>query len=214
MNNDEWIRMRSVLEQTSTISNIKKIAVWMALDCPNTPPSAYKQELVKAYSKHYSINTLIETGTYLGDMVAASIGSFAEIHSIELGEELHKNAIRRFRGVKNVKLHQGDSGEVLSSILRKLNKPAIFWLDAHYSEGITAKGQLNTPIIEEVQSILKHKIKNHLILIDDSRIFDGTDDYPTLDKLKKIYTNTLPGASFYNRHDIIRIQPNPDYIEI
>ena len=37
-----------------------------------------------------------------------------------------------------ISIIQGDSGKILNSITNKLKKPAIFWLDGHYSSGITA----------------------------------------------------------------------------
>jgi hypothetical protein len=213
MNEQEWMEIRGILE-TSKISNIKKVALWLALDCPVSPPSAYKQELIKTYQRHYGNTVLIETGTYLGDMVSAMADSFDEIHSVELSKDLHDKAKDRFRKNKNIKLYQGDSGEVLAKILSRLSKPAIFWLDAHYSAGITAKGKLNTPILEEVELILSHKIKNHVVLVDDSRMFTGEEDYPAVKDLRKKVVSVLPRVSFVDRHDVIRIQPDDSDIDI
>ena len=86
-----------------------------------------------------------------------------------------------------------------------MNEPCLFWLDGHYSEGITAKGQLNTPILAELNHILNHSIKDHVILIDDARCFNGLDDYPTIDELKKIIVDKKPALQFSVADDIIRI---------
>jgi hypothetical protein len=214
MDDTEWIEIRGRLEVAASLSNTKKIAVWFALDCPAPPLSAYKQELIKQYAKHYRISKLVETGTYLGDMVDATKDVFDDVYSIELSEDLYINARQRFKKYRSVHLFNGDSGEIITEILKKLKKPAIFWLDAHYSEGITAKGKLNTPIVEEVKKILDHKIKNHIILIDDSRIFNGTGDYPTIESLEKKFLKVLPRATFSDRHDIIRIQPDDSFVEV
>jgi hypothetical protein len=214
MEEQEWIKLRGEIEAANSISSIKKIAAWFAVDSPVPPPSAYKQELIKTYAKAYGVDTLVETGTYLGDMVQTTKAYFKEVHSIELGQELYQNAKDRFRSDKNVRLYQGDSGELLMGILKKLKRPAIFWLDAHYSEGITAKGKTNTPVVEEVEAILAHKVSGHVILIDDSRIFNGKDGYPTISYLEKKIHKALPKASFIDRHDIIRIQPDNKYLEI
>jgi hypothetical protein len=45
---------------------------------------------------------------------------------------------------------------VLPLIIKDLNEPAIFWLDGHYSSGITAKGDKICPIFEELDSIFNN----------------------------------------------------------
>lgn len=210
----EWSKIRYELEESKTISSVKKIAAWMALDCPDPPVSAYKQELVKNYARHSGASVLIETGTFLGSMVEACLGSFDEIHSIELSPELHQRAVKKFKGQRRVKLHQGDSGELLKDIVKKLRKPAIFWLDAHYSSGETAKGDLNTPIEKELRTIFSKWRKQQVILIDDARLFNGQDDYPTIAKLKKIIAREQPSLQLFIHHDVIRIQADDFLIDI
>ena len=68
-------------------------------------------------------------------------------------------------------------------MVSSLNDPAIFWLDGHYSSGITAKGELECPIYGELDAIFSFQSLNHLILIDDARLFNGTNDYPTIPEL-------------------------------
>ena len=55
---------------------------------------------------------------------------------------------------------QGDSGKVLSEILLEINEPAIFWLDGHYTAGITARGVKECPIFEELDCIFNTKELN------------------------------------------------------
>lgn len=73
-------------------------------------------------------------------MVEAQKTRFKKIISIELGVDLFVKAKKGFKNDKNVVIIQGDSREMLPKILKDINKPAIFWLDGHYSAGITAKG--------------------------------------------------------------------------
>lgn len=80
-------------------------------------------------------------------------------------------------------LLHGDSGKLLPEVVDKLKAPALFWLDGHYSCGLTAKGALETPIRAELQAIFSSAITGHVILIDDVRCFDGSHDYPHLDEL-------------------------------
>lgn len=214
ISHDDWTKIRSELEQAKSLSPNRIIAAWSSMGAPFPPPSAYKQELMKLYAKHYGIDTLVETGTYLGQMVEACMDNFKTIHSIELSDELHARAKKKFARNRSVKLHKGDSGEMLAKVLKSLKKPAIFWLDAHYSEGITAKGILNTPILEELDGIFKHRIKGHVILVDDARIFTGKDDYPTTDQVRKLAAKSLKNHHFVNRYDIIRLQPDTADVEV
>ena len=83
------------------------------------------------------------------------------------------------------------------------NLRKLFWLDAHYSGGETAHAALQTPIVKEIDIVLKDNPKN-IILIDDARCFDGTNDYPTLDTIKN-YVSVV-GKTMEVKDDIIRIK--------
>ena len=51
-------------------------------------------------------------------------------------------------------------------------------------------------------------MKNHVILIDDARLFNGTDDYPTLEELEALVHSFRPDYQVYVRHDAIRAHPS------
>ena len=55
--------------------------------------------------------------------------------------------------------------------------------------GDTAKGSKFCPIYEELNAIFT-SIDKHCLLIDDARLFNGADDYPTLDELKGFILKT------------------------
>jgi hypothetical protein len=169
------------------------------------PPAIVKQSCVKEYAHKYGIFTFIETGTYIGDMVHAVSGDFEEIYSIELNSELYNRAKRRFKGKDHITVLQGDSAKVLPKIIKKINRPVLFWLDGHYSSGATAKGEKNTPIMEELKHILGHNVHEHVILIDDARCFIGKDDYPSMETLRELTSSRMPGKTFEVMDDIIRI---------
>jgi hypothetical protein len=181
---------------------------WFKNGKPIPPPHVYKQLIIKKYGKECKLKILVETGTCLGDMVHSCHKHFKQIYSVELDKTLAFKARERFKLYKHIKILQGDSSDELIGILSEIHKPALFWLDGHYSEGITAKGKLNTPIIQELTHILNHPLKNHLILIDDARCFNGTNDYPTIEELKAFVTNQNPNVAFEIKDDIIRITPN------
>ena len=179
---------------------------WEKEGKPFPPQHIVKQNAIREYQQLYNLNTLVESGTYLGDMVEAMQPLFKNIHSIELSEKLHKKVKKRFNKSIGIHLWLGDSGEVLHEILPKLNAPAIFWLDGHYSGGITALGNKECPVIEELNAIFNSH-QPHIILIDDARLFNGTNDYPTIEKLEVICRNNSIVYQLINKDDIIRLTP-------
>ena len=157
----------------------------------------------------FRLNVLVETGTFSGETIAATRGYFTEIYSIELSPELHLLAKQRFAGVPRVHLLLGNSGEVLTEILRALPQKALFWLDAHYSGGSTARGPTDTPIIQELETILALH-EDSVVLIDDARLFDGSNSYPTLAELADYVAKRAPDSVLEVKHDIIRLHRRLD----
>jgi hypothetical protein len=182
----------------------QEVINWEKEGCPAPPPHTIKREAIQAYKKAYSLETLIETGTFMGDMVEAQRKKFRTVISIELDTSLYQKAKERFSKASNVKILNGDSGEVIEGIVKELNSKALFWLDGHYSSGITAKGVLNTPIIKELTYVLSSKI-DHVVLIDDARLFVGKEDYPSLSELEKFIKGLRPDYSFEVKDDMIRL---------
>jgi hypothetical protein len=174
---------------------------WEKQGRPSPPPHIIKEELIKNFAQNFNTPILIETGTYLGDMVHAMRKSFTRIISFELDPTLAAQAQQRFANDNHIEIMQGDSGKLLGDYLKKINDPCLFWLDGHYSGGITAKGSLETPIKNELTAILSHPVDGHVILIDDARCFTGENDYPTLEELKTF----VAGRRFSVEHDVIRI---------
>ena len=174
---------------------------------PVPPPHLIKQQIVRAYGSTFGVRTLVETGTYLGDMMAAIRPDFDRLISIELSTELAERARARFKKYPKIKIVQGDSGERLQEILEGISERTLFWLDGHYSGGFTAKAALDTPVVNELKTIFAHPVKDHVILIDDARLFNGTDDYPTLDELTTLVHSYRPNYEVSVRHDAIRAHP-------
>lgn len=169
------------------------------------PPHVYKQRVVKQSGKKFNIRALYESGTYKGDMVYGMRNRFKKITSIELSDYYYNYAKKRFKNNKHITIINNDSEKEIKKFLKSIKNPCVFWLDGHFSSGKTAKGKINTPIVNELRSILDHKIKTHVILIDDAREFKGKNDYPKINKIKKM----LRGSN-YNmevKYDIIRITP-------
>ena len=99
-------------------------------------------------------------------MVFSVMKNFEKIYSIELSEQLYKQAKSRFRHEKHITILQGDSAAVLPEVLKKIKQPCLFWLDGHYSAADTAQAEKKSPIEDEIAAILCHVIDNHVVLID------------------------------------------------
>jgi hypothetical protein len=178
---------------------------WEKRGFPIPPPHVAKQNIIKNYAEKFKLKILVETGTYLGDMVTAQRKYFEKIYSIELGMDLWQNANKRFAKYSKIMILQGDSSIVLQNIVSQLNQSALFWLDGHYSGGITAKGNKICPVYEELKAILNSKVDKNIILIDDARLFNGEDDYPKYEELINYIKNFNVDTEIKKEHDIIRI---------
>jgi hypothetical protein len=195
---------RKILHFRSQLQSKKQIKDWERRGCPVPTPHIIKQIIVGEYQRKYGYTTFIETGTFMGDMVEAQRKRFKRIYSIELGDDLFRKAKRRFEKDKKITIVHGDSGKVLPQILNKISEPAIFWLDGHYSAGITAKGDKDCPIFEELNAIFDSKRYNHIILIDDAQYFTGVGDYPTIMQLKEYVYSKEEKYQIEVKQDIIR----------
>lgn len=182
----------------------RKIQEWIDKGKYIPPPDLVKQDIIRSYQNKYNYSVLIETGTYKGDMVYSQKRSFKKIISIELGMELYENAKKRFEKDNSITIYQGDSGDILPKILKRIHEPAIFWLDGHYSGGITARGNKICPIFEEIDAIFGGKNYNHILLIDDARDFNGFGDYPTVEKLTNYILSKNNDYKVEVKDDIIR----------
>lgn len=184
---------------------LKKYRRWQKDGAHGPLPNWGKQQVVIGYIKRFSPGVFVETGTYKGKMVYAVMPHIKEIYSIELDEPHFERARSRFGPYPNIHILQGQSGEILPKVLESIGAPCLFWLDAHWSGGSTARGDLETPIIQEIRCILSHPLANkHVILIDDARCFVGENDYPALEVLKQFIISVHPDWLFEVKDDIIR----------
>jgi len=211
------LRLNPIIEFLIRVIKITPVYDWlvkwalttMKRDIGSSPPHIFKQTVLKEYSKRYGLKILVETGTYLGDMVEAMRADFDLIYSIELSKDLYEKAMIRFKGVNNIEIIQGDSGIELPILMNKINQPALFWLDGHYSGGITARGNMDTPIFEELNTIFNHFDTAHVILIDDARCFEKDPCYPSMEELIKFIGSKKCSVEIVVQDDIIRICPQP-----
>ena len=124
----------------------KKFQQWQAKGAIAPMPNFGKHQVVIEYIKKFSPAVFIETGTYRGKMVYAVMPYINQIYSIELDRIHYQMARRRFAGYQNIHIIQGQSDKILPKILEKIDKPCLFWLDAHWSGGSTAKAEIQSTL--------------------------------------------------------------------
>ncbi len=206
----EWLKRSSAYQWVRPLRE-RLIArgierTWRRNGAVAPPPGELKQLIVKELGRRYALRTLVETGTYKGAMISAGLRDFDRIISIELQPDLAAAAQARFAAIPTVTILQGDSGELIARVLADLREPALFWLDAHYSGGQTAAGNLIPPIIPELEAIFRHPVAGHVILIDDARLFDGTGGYPTVEQVRALDRRWSVTVDL----DIIRLRRSED----
>ncbi len=182
----------------------RQLRAWDRKGRPAPPPPRFKQHLVAAYAKRFAREVLVETGTFLGDMLFAVRDSFRTIYSIELDPWLYRRARRRFGRYRHIHLVPGNSSEMLPFVLSRIDRPALFWLDAHQMAG-GVRGFQVTPVARELEQILLDD-RDDVILIDDARLFTGIG-YPTIDQVRERILAQRPGCAFEVEDDVIRAHP-------
>lgn len=132
---------------------------------------------------NYKSDVFVETGTYQGGGVdCAILAQFSKIISIERNPAFLKGNLDKFNKRENVELICGNTEKILYEIIAKINCRITFWLDAHDIGGPYC------PLLKEIEQIARHKIKNHIILIDDRIVFRhwGFTEHDVISMLKKI----------------------------
>jgi hypothetical protein len=160
--------------------------------------SGVPRNLLISLKKETGYDNFVETGTFMGNTIIWAASVFANCFTIEINEELSKNASKKIDCPKNIQFIVGDSKNELNKLTLKLTDKTIFWLDGHYSGEGTGGVEDECPIMKELDSI--KNLPNSIILIDDARFFLGpppaghrTSDWPGLDdifmKLKANFPN-------------------------
>jgi hypothetical protein len=177
---------------------------WQLRGQPQRSPHLVKQRAVLDYARIYGLRILVETGTYYGEMVAAMQNYFDEIHSVEYDSRLALRAQKKFSRRRHIHIHEGDSQQVVPEILQSLRRPALFWLDAGYYGWAGLQGD-KSRLTSELESILRHPVAGHVILMDDARGLNGQNGAPTVAELSARIQSEFPRRRVEVKHDILRI---------
>ena len=182
-----WAELGKLIVSKDHRERFKHTKEWehRLFDAPSPPH--IKRTVLLRNSRPDSI--WVETGTFQGVTTAILAASAAFVHSIEPEPALYRNAARRFASSSNVRIHHGLSEKILPELLPMLSGNLCFWLDGHFSGGITHKGPIDTPVLHELAAIEQNmqRFSDLTVLIDDVRCFDPRipeySAYPELDVL-------------------------------
>lgn len=198
----------ALAEPVARVMAVKSVLAWRRAGRPAPPPHLVKQRNLRTQAKRHGLRVFVETGTHHGEMIDAMLPSFDRIYSIELSADLHRTAAAKFAENPTVELICGDSGEELRHLVPRLKEPALFWLDGHYSAGVTARGAKDTPIVEELQHIFSAEHLDHVVIIDDAREFGANPAYPTIPELSELLHSFRTDIDIAVEDDSIRITPS------
>jgi FkbM family methyltransferase len=127
-------------------------------------------DLVEKLRDLAGARAFVETGTRHGVTTKVAASRFRKVYTIEIEPVSYRRSAAELAPLKNVRCILGDSAAEVPGILRELDGPAVFWLDAHWSAGDTGKGSVECPVLEELGAIYAHR-PDHVVLIDDARYF-------------------------------------------
>jgi hypothetical protein len=196
---DKWFRDSIFFEPYKRMAFRGEYLWWRLRGSPRPKvPHIIKQRTLAEFAERFQLEVMVETGTNLGNMINVQKDRFRQIYSIELDKWLAARAQRKFAAFPHVHLYQGDSGEVLPAIIPQIKEPALFWIDAHW-------GAIDAPVKKELECIYRHPVRDHVLLIDDARYFDGHGDYYSIEELREHAVREYPGSVVEVKDDMIRI---------
>jgi hypothetical protein len=170
-------------------------------------PHAVKRRVIRRLAAGYGAKYFVETGTYMGDMTAAMLPWFERLYSIEMSVPFYEKAAARFARYGKVRVLQGDSAVEIGRVIPMCDQRTLFWLDAHWSGGSTARGDVDTPIVSELAEIFRGSLVDPVVLVDDARCFTGAGGYPTIEELRALVAQWRTDYEVALERDIIRIVP-------
>lgn len=139
------------------------------------------QKLVMALKYRHGVRIFVETGTYKGQTATWAAEHFSRVISIEGYEPRFRKTAAALAGKHpHLRLVFGDSRKELKRVIAPWGEPLLFWLDAHWcGEGAHDSGGNECPLREELAAINAHPVAaEHIILIDDARLFQSPPPYP------------------------------------
>ena len=138
-------------------NDLQELINWKNLYNYSEPfPNFVKKEVFNDFNSPSTI--WVETGTLVGDTAKylSKVSKF--VYTLEPSEKYYNLSVKNLTKCKNVKIYNDTSENKLKDILEiiKPNSEVCFWLDGHWSGGDTFKGETDTPILSELDTIEKY----------------------------------------------------------
>lgn len=168
-------------------------------------PYFVRRAMLLAHARKIRAQILVETGTYKGGNIWSLLAEFRRLITIEVVPELATLAKRRFARFPHVSVIEGDSAEVLPAICTSLDAPCLYYLDGHYSGGVTGMGKEECPVMRELDAIFYHTQVPFRIVIDDARLFGTDPAYPTIDAVAGFVKSRRPEMTVRIENDAVLI---------
>jgi hypothetical protein len=178
---------------------------WYTLRPRGVPPLAWKRRYLRRMVREHGLDVFVETGTHLGETTASLRPLVTDVWTIELDDALFARAAKRFAGDAHVRVLHGDSGQLLAAVVSEVDRPALFWLDGHWSGGDTARGDKDTPVIAELRAVLDDH-RPHVIVVDDVKDF-GQGDYPTVESVRRLVADAGLDRTVVVENGMLAIAP-------
>jgi glycosyltransferase involved in cell wall biosynthesis len=165
-------------------------------ECLYLPATPFiKVVALRHHARVFGTRVFVETGTSRGDTTVAVADLFERCYTIELSAEFCACARKRFTPFPHVTCIEGESSAELPKVLQNIDEPVLFWLDAHATGSHAADAGFD-PLFKELDAIYAHRIKRHVILVDDA---SGREDM--------VMRGAPPHYRASVRNNIIRIVP-------
>lgn len=143
-----------------------------------------EEELLHAFTKMTQIGcfpkVFVETGTYKGHTSRMASKYFNTVHTIEIFEPLYNEAKEwgAKDGITNIVYHLGDTMKLLPGIVKNVNEPAFYFIDAHISGSDSSwNGVKTVPLMDELKAVLENTTHSFVVCFDDLRLFNLPPDW-------------------------------------
>lgn len=153
-------------------------------------------------------DTFIETGTCVGTSTQKAFDAgFKTVKTVEAWEPFFLESMATFKDNMDITCFFGESHIRIPHMLEDIDKPCVFFLDAHPAGPGTAghddfmeKGEesdfdQNNILVKELVEILKHR-KDHVIIIDDQN-GDNEANHKYIEFYMQMLINVNPNYKFY-----------------
>ena len=184
---------------------------------PNLPfDTAVPWWIIVSLRNRFYLKVFVETGAGYGDTSLAAASIFQAVHSIELDPDTHARQRPGLVGAKNAVRHCGSSPDVLKAILPTIDKPILFYIDAHWPGGGPKHGP-ECPLLDELQVICSRpEVTQDILVVDNASFFlnpaplpHDPSEWPTLDEIKECVRAVWPTSQLFVFMDVLFISNEP-----